>query len=208
MFTEGSVCADVMLAQMTRDNRLTNTEDTKCHIFFSEQCTKDMAVTAYFIMLHVSNAFQMAQFSEETFGKYGDLVIRRFGSTLTPFSITDFMNEKLLLIQDKWVKILMRTRDVYRNDIGDKKSTGTLVQNLNSKIKQVCNWSPAYIDCCYDVPSGMLKIIFLKKDFEIGLAVCHQTKMRLLGCYIVAINNSHQSVKTDTVPATRSESSE
>ena len=205
MFTKGSVCADVMLAQMTRDNRVTSIEDTKCHIFFSEQCTKDMAVTAYFIMLQVSNTFRMSHFSEETFGKYGDLVIRKFGSTLTSFNITDFMNEKLLLIKDRWIKILMRRRDVYRNNIRDNKSTATLVQQLNSKIKEVCKWSPTYIDCCFDVPSGTLKIIFLKNNFEIGFAVCHQKNIRLLSCYLVAINNSCEGVETDryVVPMTR-----
>ena len=130
----------------------------KFHIYFSDQCTKDMAATSYFICQILTNCTIL---TDTTLSKLSTSTIKTYGSTLNPINFDGFMNEKLTLLLHEWVN-------------------GTNTKHIFSgPIKCSCSHVHSdgkFIDCIIDEDEMSLKIMYIVDDKYRGLLTFYSNK--------------------------------
>ena len=129
MFTEDAKEADVLLAEDVTYDDFTGRETTRCRIYFSEHCSKDMAATAYFCIKALSLVPE-AHFSNKTLLQLGSQILKRYGKRLTPHSFSQFWRDQLLqILQDS---IYFRDRLLKNKN----ENVSSLYSAYNDRIKQ------------------------------------------------------------------------
>jgi hypothetical protein len=102
-FTDQS---EVLIADETNYCDYDGSEFTRCHIYFSPNCSSNAAATSYFIVSSFSILCSIKQFifSDLSRQKFAGCIMQRFGKSLTPNDKTKFLNEILDITRLKYIQ--------------------------------------------------------------------------------------------------------
>ena len=132
--------SEVLVAEECREDRLRPGYINK--IYISNQCTSDMAATAYFALVKLNFLVQFSVFSKFKLAK---CMMQRYGSELYPTNRMAFFCQKMQAIQVNVQQIMKQTRDyLLRSTDPDRL---TLCVDLNKTIRDIAKDSWRFVDC-------------------------------------------------------------
>ena len=138
-----------------------DTNVMKFHIYFSDQCTKDMAATSYFICQILTNCTVL---TDTTLSKLSTNTMKRYGATLNPINFDSFMNEKLSLLLHEWVNG-SNAKHIFTGHIQSRCS------HVHSDGK--------FINCIIDEDEMSLKMMYVVSDKYLGLLTFYSNRLYL-----------------------------